>query len=241
MNKRILYFCSVAAAACLLVWTCSKKSNPAGPDDNGETTATATYHYTRTPTTVIFSIPQSIDTSRHCEDSVLVTEYDTTDAYPSVSWYVLAGNTLTIISAANDTARYSRSGPGSDLPGTWIESGTVENFPVQMVFTDDSVSVTMAISAACYADSEYIRYQWPQDSSYYLLTLNRISCTQLQLYGTVSGETVTLTWNSGGDMTFTSSSSAHGAYTWYRNPLSCPDDQYPDWYYPEFLDPNARQ
>jgi hypothetical protein len=167
-----------------------------------------------------------------------VTEYDTTTAYIRIYSFGISGTTLTFIRV--DTAVYNRSGSGSGLPGTWIATDTVENLPVQMVFTEDSVAFTMAPAAECYADSEYVRYLWPLDSADYRLTINRTSCSQVQLTGDSTHETVTMTWNASGDMTMTGSISGHTAHTWYKNPLSCPNDQYPDWYYSEFLGPNAR-
>jgi hypothetical protein len=240
MNKRIRCFCAVAACAGLLLWTCSRKSNPAGPDDGGDDGATETYSYIEIGgTTIRVSIPEIIDTSSYCDAlaDTLVTSYDTAVAYFRIYSFSISNDTLTLIQ--NDTAVYARSGTGSDLIGSWIVAGAVAGFPTEMVFTDTTVAVTLADSGNCEADS-YIQYQWPFDSADYRLVLNRVSCSQLRLTGDSTLETVTVSWNSGGDMTLTSSSSAHTAHTWYQNPLSCPNNQYPDWYYPEFLNPNAR-
>jgi hypothetical protein len=239
MRKRVMFFCAVAAAASLLLWTCGKKSNPAAPPDDGGQTTEA-YSYTVVGSTIRVSIPLSVDTSRYCDplSDTLVTEYDTTAAYIRLYSFSISGTILTLTRVA--TAVYNRSGTGSDLPGTWIAAGTVDNFPTQMVFTGDSVAFTMAPAVGCYADSEYVRYLWPLDSTDYRLTINRTSCSQVQLTGDSTHETVTMTWNASGDMTVTGSGSGHTAHTWYKKPLSCPNNQYPDWYYSEFLGPNAR-
>jgi len=240
MHNRAMFFCAVAAAAGLLLWTCSKKSNPAAPPDNNGGQTAKTYSYTVVGNTIHVSISESVDTIRYCDPlaDTLVTDYETTPAYIRIYSYGISGTVLTLILV--DTAVYNRSGTGSGLAGTWIASGAVDNFPERMVFTSDSVAVTIAPAAVCYADSDYVRYLWPLDSADYRLTINRTSCSQVQLTGDSTHETVTMTWNASGDMTMTGSISGHTAHTWYKNPLSCPNDQYPDWYYSEFLGPNAR-
>jgi hypothetical protein len=239
MRKRVAFFCAVTAAAGLLLWTCGKKSNPAGPPpDDGKTAAT--YSYIIIGNTIRVSIPERVDTTRYCAPvaDTLVTTYNTTAAHFMLYSYNISSNILTLVRI--NTAVYDRSGTGTGIIGSWIVASAVTDFPTQMVFTDDSVAVTMAPTAECYADSEYVRYLWPLDSADYRLTINRTSCSQVQLTGDSTHETVTMTWNASGDMTMTGSISGHTAHTWYKNPLVCPNNQYPDWYYSEFLGPNAR-
>lgn len=235
-----LLFGAAALIAGMLLYTCSKKSNPTGPDDGGDTVPT--YSYIKigdTSGTLRITIPEQIDTSRYCDpiDDTLVSTYDTIPLHYVLYSFTLAGSALTLI--RNDTAVYSRSGSESGITGTWTAADTVPDFPVRMVFTDTSVALSFVVTGNCEGD-DYIQYLWPLDSADYYLTLNRISCTRLELYGTVSGETVTMSWNAEGDLTVTSSNAAHAAHTRYTNPLSCPNSEYPDWYYAEFLNPNSR-
>lgn len=238
MSKQVTALCVAAViAAGLLFWTCGKK-NPAGPDDGGYVPAKETYGYVSNTTSIFMFIPRHVDTNRYCADSLLVTNLDTINAYTLPYSYVINGTTLML--KRTDSAFYTRTGTGTGLTGgTWVQNGAVEEFPADMAFTADSVTLTMADSGGSEGD-DYIRNLWPVDSVSYHLTLSRISSRQVQLTGTVSGETVTLTWNTDGDKTVTSSSAGHYSYTYYANPRSCPNNPYPAWYYSDFLGPNAR-
>jgi hypothetical protein len=239
MKRSTASFVLLLGAAGLLLGTCGKK-NPSDNDGGNNGQTTETYQYTVLGNTLRVSIPLQVDTARYCDQvsGNLVALYDTTPAHIRIYSYLLAGDYLTI--RLGDSAVFSRSGSGSGLPGTWNAVDTVEDFPVQMVFTDSTVAFTLVPAPRCWADSDYVRYQWPQDSADYRLTLNRVSCTEVRLIGDSTHETVTLTWNSSGNMTVAGSAAGHSAHTWYRNPTTCPNSLYPDWYYDYFLSPNAR-
>jgi hypothetical protein len=234
MKKQLLVFPVIALCAGLLVWTCSKKS-PTGPGDGGGGEVVETYSYTATGTVLYITIPEEIVQYSYCLGTTLVIDYDTTTGGTMSINYAITGDTLMLF-IMSDTIRFLRSGTGSGLIGTWVAIGDVEDGPTKLVFSASTVEVT---SEDCNAD-DYIDWDWPFDSAYYYLTLTRVSCNQLQLTGTVSGETVTLTWNSAGDCTFTSTDGSHTQYTCYANPTYCPNDQVPSWYYSGFLSPNSR-
>lgn len=237
MSKQVMVLCVSAVIAGLLFWTCSKK-NPAGPDDGGNVPAIETYRYQSNTTAIFMFIPWHVDTNRYCADSLLVINLDTVDAYTLPYSYVITGTTLML--KRTDSAFYTRTETGTGLTGgTWVQNGAVEEFPATMAFAADSVTLTMVDSGGSEGD-DYIENLWPDDSVNYHLTLSRISGRQVQLTGTVSGETVTFTWNTDGDKTVTSSSAGHDSHIYYANPRSCPNNPYPPWYYPEFLGPNAR-
>ncbi|MGA2505943.1 MAG: hypothetical protein ABSF80_00510 [Chitinispirillaceae bacterium] len=107
-----------------------------------------------------------------------------------------------------------------------------------LYFTANTLTVTETF-VNCYAD-DWMSWDWASDSAYYNVTATKVSCTQVTLTGNVTQEKVTISWNSNGDMTYTSTNSGHAAYTYYENPASCPDNYEPDWYYSGFLDNNNR-
>jgi hypothetical protein len=229
-------FCVAAISAGLLIGTCGKK-NPGSPDD-GDTGPTAeTYSYTSTDSTIRVSIPLHVDTAKYCIDSTLVEEIDTVLATFLAFSYRIAGATLTLIQGI-DTAVYDRVGGGSGLSGTWTRYFTDNNLPSQISFDTGTKTVTL-VYQKCSAD-DFIS-EWAAYSAYYAVTLQRVSCTQVQLTGDSTGEVVTITWNGSCDMTTASSNPAHAAHTWHQNPLSCPNEDYPDWYYNEFLNDNFIQ
>jgi hypothetical protein len=77
------------------------------------------------------------------------------------------------------------------------------------------------------------------DTCSYAVTVVKLSSSSVKLVGKTSGETVTITWNSKGDETFTSSDPAHTAHTYYANPKQCPNDYQPTWFI-TFLTANAK-
>ncbi len=89
---------------------------------------------------------------------------------------------------------------------------------------------------------------YPADSAMYNITLQKVSPKKLILTGSTSGESVTINWNvlSGTFLdikyteVFTSSNPAHTSYTYYSNPQTCPDDEYPLWWDNSFLPDNEK-
>jgi hypothetical protein len=234
MNKRTACLGAVAATACLLVWTCGKKSGPSGPEDNGE--PGVTYSYDTNGATINITIPEHTDTSRYCIIDSLVVEYDFFPAGILAWLYAVNGSVLTVIDG-NDTASYTRSGAGIGLTGSWTLNGTNDLLPVKITFTATTVSL---VYQKCRAD-EFIAFDWAPDSAAYAVSLQKVSCTEVRLTGDTTRETVTISWNGSGDKTTSSSDPAHAAHTWYADPVSCPNDEYPDWYYSAFLNDNYIQ
>ncbi|MGA2505945.1 MAG: hypothetical protein ABSF80_00520 [Chitinispirillaceae bacterium] len=239
MRKRLMIFCVFALAAGLAMWTCSKKSNPSGPgggDIGGGNTQTLTYYVSGTD--IIATFPQEITTYSYCNGNSLVTENDTSPEYVSTMPYSISGNTLTLIQST-DTAYYDRSGTGSGLTGIWVVVSAPYGWPSQLDVTATTIVATLT---NCYADD--IIDMWNSggtyaDSAWYNVTVTKVSCSQVTLHGNVTNEQVTISFNSAGDATFTSTVSGHTAHTYYSNPTSCPND-YPDWYYTGFLDNNLK-
>jgi hypothetical protein len=77
------------------------------------------------------------------------------------------------------------------------------------------------------------------DTCSYAVTVVKQGSSSVQLHGKTSGETVTITWNAAGDETFKSSDPTHAAYTYYMNPVQCPNNYEPDWFQ-TFLNANAK-
>jgi hypothetical protein len=243
MRKQLMIFCAVAVAAGLVMWTCSKKNNPTGPngDGGGVGNYTQTLTYTDSASNVIATFPQEITTYSYCIGSSLVTYNDTTPSYISTMPYSISGNTLTMIqyNQGYDTAVFNRSGTGSGLIGTWLVVSAPYGWPSELDVTASTIS---AIFNLCYAD-DFID-MWNSggiyaDSAYYNVTVAKNSCSQVTLTGNITNEVVTITFNNAGDATFTSTVSGHGVHTVYNNPTTCPND-YPDWYSPVFLNNNLK-
>lgn len=228
MRKRLMLFCVVAMGAGLVMWTCSKKSNPSGPgggDNGGGNTQTLTYYVSGTD--IIATFPQEITAYSYCNGNSLVTENDTSYEYISTMPYSISGNTLTLIQST-DTAYYDRSGTGSGLTGTWVVVSAPYGWPSQLDVTATTIVATFSGPNSCYAD-DFMSFDWAYDSIGFNGTAQKISCSQVKVIGKTTGDTVTITWNDNGDMTYTSA--GHAAYTYYENPTSCPDDYSPSWYY----------
>jgi hypothetical protein len=236
MRNRARLFCIFTlCTAGLLVVLCGKKNSPTGPGDNGGGGTTEAYNYTVSVDTIIVSLPQRTDTAIYCDPvaDTLVTEYAVIPAHDSTLLYrISSGNDTLMLYHTTDTSLFSRSGSGSGLIGTWTAAGTVPlNSWTQLVFTATAVTVTMR---TCYAE-EFINNEWPFDSAYFSVRVVQISCTSVQLTGDTTNERVTISWNGAGDATFSSTTTGHVAYTCRKKPLACPNNPYPDWYYPYFL------
>jgi hypothetical protein len=87
----------------------------------------------------------------------------------------------------------------------------------------------------------------PADSAKYDITLQKVSANKIILTGNKSHEVVTVTWGNVSGVfvylnftqVFTSSNAAHGAYSYYSNPQTCPNDLYPSWF-DSFKSANAK-
>jgi hypothetical protein len=113
----------------------------------------------------------------------------------------------------------------------------------QYIFSNGQFTVNSSY-AVHWAD-DYVS-SWTKCSLYgtdtcsYAVTVTKQGGSSVRLVGKTSGETVTITWNAAGDETFTSSNpTAHPAYTYYANPVQCPNNYEPDWL-ATFLSANAK-
>jgi hypothetical protein len=77
------------------------------------------------------------------------------------------------------------------------------------------------------------------DTCSYFITVVKLTSSMVQLHGKTTGETVTISFSAAGDETFKSSDPTHLAYTYYMNPVQCPNNYEPDWF-PTFLNANAK-
>ncbi|MBN2189194.1 MAG: hypothetical protein JW699_07055 [Chitinispirillaceae bacterium] len=231
MDRRLLYFCVFAAGAVLSAGTFCKK-NPAGPGgDDGP--PPQIYGYTSTDTTIRVSIPAHVDTAAYCVIDSLMFDIDAVPATVLAFSYVISGTTLTLVHGV-DSAVYTRVGSGSGLVGTWTRGFTGDGLPSDLIFAAATVTLEYNL---CHADG-FITYDWAPDSAAYAVTLTRVSCTEVRLSGDYTGETVTITWNDWNDMTTSGTGAGHAPHTWRANPVSCPNDYFPDWYYTGFLNDN---
>ncbi|HMD68412.1 MAG TPA: hypothetical protein VKF42_05980 [Chitinivibrionales bacterium] len=120
-----------------------------------------------------------------------------------------------------------------------------------------SSQINLYISGTLDYATEFINYQWDYsmlgdpasaDSAIYNVTVNKVGENKLTLTGNVSHEVVTIKWVVSGvsnypeipyTMVYTSSNSAHAAYSYYSNPQTCPDDYYPAWW-DDFMTANEK-
>jgi hypothetical protein len=254
------------AGATLPVYTI----NPAAPEDDGlysvavsnslDTVFSGGARLTVHPGREILPYDVSNDTIRiyhperitvvgtYCNGVMLVTTFDTTLADTSCITYTLSGNTLTLTTTGPYfvyTVVLARVGAGSGLVGTWEAHDPLSNAEMQVVFTATTVSTDLSGTSSqpvplCQAD-QYFMSSWPSDSINFNISAMRISCNGVRITGNITGEVVTMTWDNSGNKTYTSTDGTHAAYTWLTNPVLCPNDLYPDWYYPGFLAANPRQ
>lgn len=90
---------------------------------------------------------------------------------------------------------------------------------------------------------------YPSDNSLYDITLKEISNKKITLTGNKTNEVVTITWNMLSSVTslydpkytevITSSNQLNEAHTYYSDPVSCPNKEYPSWYN-SFLSANMK-
>jgi hypothetical protein len=187
--------------------------------------------YTITNDTMHLVQPTRIDSRTQCNGNTLVTTYDTSLGGIMNIKFSVSGNTMSLYLDSIPTT-LSRIGSGSGLIGTWVPNDTAASMPDTLVF---SATILTAYGGggngnSCRAD-DYMLYSWPNDTAYFNGTAVQLSCTQVRLTGTVTGEVVTITYDAIGNMTYTSTNTARTPYTWYQNPASCPNNWSPDWFY----------
>jgi hypothetical protein len=161
----------------------------------------------------------------------------------------------------------ARIGEGTGLLGDW-QFSSVTYIPVAGTLTQfekdslDSVAAAMAdlyrqwagelrydgneISSSQFTDpaNDYLSQwntQWNlSGSTLYNITATKAGSTSVGLQGNRTNETVILTWNAIGDLSYSSSNPNHQTYTYYANPIQCPNDYEPGWFYNEFEHDNSR-
>jgi len=100
---------------------------------------------------------------------------------------------------------------------------------------------------ACHADDFIAQWNAPfwgnphnADSARFDIVVTKVFCDSVLLYGNKNSETVSISWNASGDMSYGSSDTTHHAYTWYVMPQTCPNEYAPEWYQNAFLIPNMK-
>lgn len=228
MKKPVFLFVLCTAAMAMIMVTCSKKSNPTGPGD-GSNTMTMTYTMLGS-NKIITSQPQSITSYTYCNGNTLATGYDTSDASIDTMGFVISANNDSLIVGSADSAMvFTRVGTGNGIQGQW--TGSVGS----IVIGPNTITVTETASSS--GDAEMFVEDWNSYPEANNVTVAQTSPTSVTLTGNSTHEVVTITFSSTGE-TFTSSIAAHTASTYYYNPTSCPDPDYPTWY-EQFLADNT--
>ncbi len=233
MRKAAIVLCICAG---VLFVTCSKSSNPAGGGGGGNN-GTVVYTYTTSGDSVYIKRPSgydSITAYSYCNGSTLVTGYDTSSGPPPSVYYNISGSTLTLRYCQNgcDTGVFTRTGSGTGLPGTWYMTGTQSQyFPETLIISSNTIATPNGkTNSECWSDL-FLQDEWPLYSTVFKGSIDSVSCSEIKITGTTSGEQVTITWNSSsGNLTYTSSVSSHAQYTYYANATTCPDSDTPSWW-----------
>lgn len=220
MKKAVAIFCACAVG---LLITCAKKDNPAGP---GSGSNSNTYTYSMSGNTAISSYPQTISVS--CDSNNILVS-DTSYAYIDTTTITLLNNDNLMVSKHTDgySDTLTRVGTGSGVQGEWTNS---YGMTIQ-------VGVNTVTESYNYADMLVVDLSFM--TSYYNVSIVKISSNQVSITGNSSHEVVTITVNSStGDATYSSSVASHAAATEYANPTSCPNDG-PAWL-EQFLTANPK-
>jgi hypothetical protein len=185
--------------------------------------------YTVTNDTMHIVSPTRINSNTQCNGDTLVTRYDTSEGSVMNIKFSVSGNTMNLYM---DTipATLRRIGSGTGLIGSWTPNDTAMDMPDTLVFSATTLTAYGGggNGNSCPADN-YIQYS--SDTAYFNGTAVQLSCTQVRLTGNVTSEQVTITWDTNGNMIYTSTNTARTPYTWYQNPTSCPNNWTPDWFY----------
>ena len=216
MKKAVTIFC-ICAAVCML--TCSKDGNPSGPG-GGSADNTMTVNYSISSNMITISIPAQTYTYHYCNGDSLKTETNTDTAQTQTTPYLLLNSdNLLVITDQNGLDSLTRVGTGMGVQGQWTGSdGASYNVGVS--------TITMTIVNNYYADDFIMSWNVGGQTSH--ITVTKVSDFQVTLKGNMTQELVTVTFNSAGDATYTSSNTANTAKVVYSDPASCPNDP-PTW------------
>jgi len=226
MRKMVMLSCIFAVSAALMLWTCSKKSNPV----NGVSSGSVPWAYTTSHDTIFLADPGT--TFSWCDSTVL----DTSIQAPTIDTmvYALSGNGDTMWVVQNTgTQVCTRVGAGNGIQGAWSTVfDSVMNGTIQVSAT--TITLTSICNAQMFMaeDASYLT------DSLFNITTTEVSCNQVTLTGNISKEVVTISLNQPvldfdylGEFntTFSSNNSSHAAFTIYANPATCPNDPQP-WF-----------
>ena len=213
MKKALAFFCMVTA---VLMVTCSKNDNPAGP---GGTSNVLTMTYTISGSTITITQPAQTYTDTYCSGDSLKTETYTDTASTQSEQFQLIDNDTKLV-VGGDTA--VRVGTGSGIQGQWDMGGETVQIGAGTITVD--ISQTSNTPA-----DDFMNNEWSYMSSLENITAVKTSNTSVKLTGNKSSEVVTITWNSAGDATYTSSLTANAPGTILAKPTKCPNAA-PAWF-----------
>lgn len=207
MMRRIVTILGFCAAA--LVVTCSDDSGPTGPGGSNPNV----YIYETSGNAIYLFKPPFIET--RCESATLIS--DTTPAEVDTAGYLLLnnGNFLVIRHHDGEIQSFTRVGAGTGIQGQW----TMQGMTVQI----DDGTVTLIPDWA----DQFIG-EWAAVALQANITATKNSSSSVTLTGNTSQEVVTVTFNSVGDATYSSTNSLHTTAVDYKNPVSCPNGP-PAW------------
>lgn len=199
-----------------------------------------------------------------CIGDSLIREIDSsTDV--EVYQYQLSEDSLTLLLPINlfgaeiqFAVHHARNGEGSGIQGLWtctgmsytVLSGTISDEnkalldgivadfePTQVEFTDTEMrEIDSDNNNSAYSPADVFISSW--DTSYYSITVTKISDYCVLLEGNTTGENVVIAFFS--DRTvYYSSDYTHETHTYYDVPEECPNDYRPGWYY-AFQSANGR-
>jgi hypothetical protein len=271
--RKQLVCAGTALAAGLVLWATGCGGDSGTSDTLGSSsTPMETYTYTVIGSNIVFSWEQSIDTTKWCSGSTMLTQVDTNDAGSDTVPFTLSGNTLTIAQSTDSLASgavvvynrvYSRTGSGTSLIGTWlltdltytVVSGNPTAGELDTLNADRADALAMLdagygerLEVTSSTVNIYATYTWSDmfvaempDTSGLDITIVKVSANMVRVTGNITGEVVTISYNeAAGTTTWTSSNAAaHPAYTYYADPVTCPNPYMPSWI-PEVMLANQR-
>jgi hypothetical protein len=251
MSFRMCAYVCVAAVVFLSL-SCgdstSGNGNPAQPAKSGYT-ITASYPYTSAGDSIVAIVNMNMcDTTVLKHVSTMTMKYQITGDTLFV-WYVSSTGDALSQDQSSGILVYLRQGQGTGLIGTWT-----------MIGGKDSLSSALDTTGVAYSSSYITEFTGAQMISYckgtpaqsaynsykalfasmpeYEITVSQPNSQTVRLYGTASGETVSMTYAADNEsVTFSSSDQSHAAHIYYMNPSTCPDDAVPTWFY-TFLEAN---
>ena len=160
---------------------------------------------------------------------------------------------------------FKRSGAGNGITGQWtlqaagydVTGGTltpaekaeldsevsemnmeIVNGEFGMTFAITATTITGTLTAKNYFADYFIETWNNSGNAGYAITVSQINAGTVQLTGQKSGEVVTIFMDADGNTHFISSDSTRAHYIYYENPVSCPNEEEPEWYR-TFLEANS--